>query len=168
MSVSVLDITVGEGRCEGIHPDDGKDCLEPLCHCEGCGSTHPSEEECPVSKAPIHECHVCETRVMWVKNPDSFRDKLKRAPADKLGKEMLEIMGIHYFQTAAQLRQWQEFIEVIPESQIRRTWNECGKSTRKHGWLKYTLNKLNWLIDHGKVERMPVVVKFDPDAVYVP
>lgn len=167
-SVSILDITVGGGTCKGEFPGPGGgDCLEPLTLCAECGSTHPPENEC--KERPSHKCHVCGTNALWVKNPDVYKDKMKRRPVDDLGVEMLEeVMGIYYFQTAAQLRQWKEFIEVIPESQIRKTWDECGKSTRKYGWLKYTLNKLNWLIDHGKIEKMPVVVKFDPDAVYIP
>lgn len=166
-NISILDSTVGSGQCEGEHPEGG-DCLEPLALCEDCGSTHPPEEKCQDNEHPVHECHVCSTKAMWVKNPDGWKDKMKRSPSDDLGKEMLEKMGIHYFQTAAQLRQWQEFIEVIPGSQIRKIWGECGKSTRKFGWLQYTLNKLNWLIDHGKVEQRVVKVPFDPDARYVP
>jgi len=166
-TISILDITVGSGQCEGEHPRDSKVCLEPLTFCEECGSTHPSEEECPDSEHPVHKCHVCGTPVVWVKNPENVRRKRKLSPADALGREMLKTMGINNFQTAAQVRQWKEFIEVIPEHQIRETWEGCRRNMRKHGWLKYTMNKLNWLIDNGKVDEV-VDMELDPGAEYVP
>jgi hypothetical protein len=148
MITSILDSTVGSGACEGEHPEGGE-CLEPL-------------------EQPAKVCHICGSVVVWVKNPESFKDKMKRKPTDDLGIEMLKMMGIHYFQTAAQLKQWQEFIKVIPESQIRETLAECGRSTRRYGWMKYTLNKLNWLVEHGKVEQVVVEEDFDPDAEFIP
>ena len=148
-TTSILDVTVGEGQCEGPHPDDGNQCLEPLEH-------------------PSKACHICNTSILWVDNPEGYKDKMKRRPTDALGLEMLKMMGVHYFQTAAQLKQWNEFIEhPIPESQIRATWESCGKSTRRFGWMRYTLNALNYLVESGKVEQAVVPQDFDPDAEFI-
>jgi len=149
VTTSILDSTIGAGLCEGIHPGDGDKCLEPLDY-------------------PMQVCEVCNTPVIWVKNSDSVKRKRKLSPADDLGKKMLKLMKINNFQTAAQRRRWQEFIEIIPEPQIRETWESCGRNSRKFGWLQYTLNKLNWLIDHGKVEQAVVEQEFDSDAEFIP
>jgi hypothetical protein len=152
MTMNFCDLTTRQGICEGEHPQGG-DCEEPL-------------------EYPWKKCPVCDTDIAWTNYPESARDKMRFTPKEQLGKDLLEFISqtarvkVVHFKDIHTLRRWNKIIGIVPEVQVRKTWEKCAKKRRGRGLLDYIFNALDYIIDHDQVEQVPE--QHDPDAPYDP
>jgi hypothetical protein len=138
---SILDNQYTHDYCQGDHPKGGE-----------CGEEMENGQT---------ECHVCGTPAVWVNKGSK---KYRLAPKDDKGRRMLKIISkkglrITYFRNAKELHRWERIAATVPMRQVVEITNQCCQGKKGYAALNHTLNALDYLIMHDRVEQTPEITE---------